>query len=710
MLSIFLLIRYSSSSSSKLLTPSSSISNPINILQQTSQIHTFPNHKIAKASTFFTHNSSNIDSTDEDNSLTQKGINKLSPIVQLKIQSFLPTYNNLDEYQEKNGIFNFNIKQFLQCSRTDLTPQIVQKDLLNCPSDIIALMFFLWCAKQPHYFHDRPTFNYMVNVVSRLSNRFETVKGIIDELRHFGCVIKPQTLLLLLRIYWCGGMFIRCFEVYELIIDRGYTPNTFARNVVIDVLFKLELVEVALNVFKETEAPNFLSFSIVITNLCKLNALVSIKDVHTRMMRKGYYLNGETYLMILSCFGKAGRIREAFQLLGLMISLGFRICVRHWSILIDMFCKCGRLDVAYLLLRKMVESGYSPNVETYTPLIKGFLESNKSSKAFELLYIMESKGCYVDLVLCNVLIHSLSKMGRCNDALDVFYSLQERGLSPDAYTFCSMIDVVCSLRQYALLPVILDGFTVQPDLVVCNSLINYFCKAGHPVGAIEFYEDMIDRGYAPDKYSFTTLIGALCKAGRTDDAVNVYKGIVRSHCGLDARFHTVIVSGLIKSGKFNRAITLFREAVTHKFPLDIVSYTIVIDTLFKCGQTEEAYNLFSQMKEAGIAPGLEIYNLILSHFCKYKNVKMVKEIIQEMVVMGIKVDCTTICSMKNLLYKSKDPYSALNMIIELRDSGLLPLEECEKLNKIIHGIDLEDTVDADTSGSDGILDAAVTAC
>ena len=34
-----------------------------------------------------------------------------------------------------------------------LTHQIVHSTLLSCTSDLIALSFFLWCAKQPNYFH-----------------------------------------------------------------------------------------------------------------------------------------------------------------------------------------------------------------------------------------------------------------------------------------------------------------------------------------------------------------------------------------------------------------------------------------------------------------------------------------------------------------------------------------------------------------------------
>ncbi|KAL6966619.1 hypothetical protein U1Q18_032400 [Sarracenia purpurea var. burkii] len=104
--------------------------------------------------------------------------------------------------------------------------------------------------------------------------------------------------------------------------NYGYTANTFARNVIMDVSFKIGRVDAALRMLKETQDPNFLTYNTAICNLCKLNDLMNIKDVLQKMLRKGYYLNARTFSMVVNCFCKLGRLDEALQLLGLMISLG----------------------------------------------------------------------------------------------------------------------------------------------------------------------------------------------------------------------------------------------------------------------------------------------------------------------------------------------------------------------------------------------------
>ncbi|XP_034696859.1 putative pentatricopeptide repeat-containing protein At1g16830 isoform X3 [Vitis riparia] len=102
-----------------------------------------------------------------------------------------------------------------------LTDQLLESTLLNCPSDLIALSFFLWCAKQPNFFHHRRAFDHMVDVVARLTQKSGTIRGVMDELGSIGCVVKAQTFLLLLRICWRGKLYGLVFDVYEEMIAFG---------------------------------------------------------------------------------------------------------------------------------------------------------------------------------------------------------------------------------------------------------------------------------------------------------------------------------------------------------------------------------------------------------------------------------------------------------------------------------------------------------
>ncbi|VFQ95058.1 unnamed protein product [Cuscuta campestris] len=144
---------------------------------------------------------------------------------------------------------------------------------------------------------------------------------------------------------------------------------------------------------------------------------------------------------------------------------------------------------------------------------------------------MKHKGCYPDLVMCNMLIDCLSKMGSYDDAIIIFCSLGERGLTPDSYTLASIMSTLCLCKEFTLLPVLISGLEIIPDLVVCNSFLSFYCKAGYPRGAVEFYNDMMHRGFLPDNYTFAGLLSGLCRVGKITQAVDVLmKNILRKRC------------------------------------------------------------------------------------------------------------------------------------------------------------------------------------
>ncbi|KAL8161115.1 hypothetical protein V2J09_012604 [Rumex salicifolius] len=573
--------------------------------------------------------------------------------------------------------------------RISLNSQLVQSSLTNCQADLVVLSLFLWCARQRNYFHDRHAFVQMINVLIRLIQRFESIDGVVRELEKIGCVTRPQTLLHLIRICWQGGMDKLILDALDTMGRYGFTINTFAFNVVMDIMFKSGQNESALRCLGENTAPNFLSFNIALCNLCKLNDLVNIRVVLQKMLRAGYYPNVDTFVMMLNCWCKFGRLKEAFELLGLMVSLGIHVSVVVWSILIDGVCRLGIPDLADCMLEKMISLGCTPNVMTYTSIVKGYMECKEVTKAFRILRTMESRRCEIDVVLCNVLIHCLSKLKLYDEALDIFYELRKRKLEPDAHTFSSLVSTLCSSGRFSLLPKLLSYFNCPADLVVLNSLLSYFCKAGFAISAVNFFRDMVDREFTLDNYSYAGLITGLSRTGKTDQAVNLYKGMLAEGFEFDAHIHTLIVSELIRAGKYERALSLFREAVLKQYPVDSVSYAVAVRGLVRSGRVQEAFSLYNKMKGIGFNPDAHTANMVLSGFCKQTDLNMVKQLLIDMFDSRVELYSGTCKKLLNVMNNSRDYHSVFSLLLLMVDSGLLPQKAIDALLNGLPGPDVE---------------------
>ncbi|PKA50190.1 Putative pentatricopeptide repeat-containing protein [Apostasia shenzhenica] len=560
------------------------------------------------------------------------------------------------------------------CCQLRLCPEIVDSTISNCPSDAIALSFFLWCARRPHYFHTPGSFDRIIPVVRRLSQRFGLVSGIIRHLEGIGCAIKPQTFLILLRVYWRAQMHRFALEVFDEMRRRSYQPSTFVRNVVLDIQFKTATFDAAMRFFRETLFPNFLTFNIVLRNLCKSGDWIRVRDLLREMVRKGFCLNEGTFTMALDCFCKSKRHQELLQLFAFMVVLGRRPSVIIWTILINSLCQIGRVHTACEHLRKMEESGCSPTLVTYTSLVKGLYEAQMYSEVYSIVDVMHSNDCYPDLVLYNVVMYYLLKHGVYDVAIDLLLGLRERKMQPDSYTLSTLASALLSLGKISLLLDLTAGLNYRVDLVLYNSLISGYCRGGFPYEALELYNKMICRGLVPDSYSYVGLLSSLCMLGRTELAVGIYHTIVSSNPNVDAYVHAVILNGLVKNQEYHKAIKLFRKAVFENYHLDVVAYTIAIHGFIRCGRFEEANALFEQMNHFGPSPTIYTYNVMLCGFCKSRNWNRTKKLVRDMLITGVHMDCISMNAIAFLLIKLGRLDLACLLFKDLWVHGMMPEE------------------------------------
>ncbi|CAD5312929.1 unnamed protein product [Arabidopsis thaliana] len=145
-----------------------------------------------------------------------------------------------------------------------LTHDNVYSCLRESPADLKTLNFFFWCAKQNNYFHDDRAFDHMVGVVEKLTREYYSIDRIIERLKISGCEIKPRVFLLLLEIFWRGHIYDKAIEVYTGMSSFGFVPNTRAMNMMMDVNFKLNVVNGALEIFEGIRFRNFFSFDIAL--------------------------------------------------------------------------------------------------------------------------------------------------------------------------------------------------------------------------------------------------------------------------------------------------------------------------------------------------------------------------------------------------------------------------------------------------------------
>ncbi|KAI4366978.1 hypothetical protein MLD38_022768 [Melastoma candidum] len=230
---------------------------------------------------------------------------------------------------------------------------------------------------------------------------------------------------------------------------------------------------------------------------------------------------------------------------------------------------------------------------------------------------------------------ALSLLRNCDD-LDQLKRIHARilrcCLSRDRALARKMIHVCCShggssgMRYASAVFERLD----DPDTFTWNVMIRGYAKSGNPEKAVSMYNDMLCRGFVPDKFTFPFVANACAALRAVDKGREVHGFAVKAglfsrdlflqntvmdlyfKCGEKECAHTVfetmtvrcmvslttMVAGLVASGDLDSARKLFDEMPAR----NVVSWTAMIDGYVSKGRFQEAFFLFRRMRLEGVRP------------------------------------------------------------------------------------------------------------
>ncbi|XP_057824161.1 putative pentatricopeptide repeat-containing protein At1g16830 isoform X2 [Cryptomeria japonica] len=501
-----------------------------------------------------------------------------------------------------------------------ISPEILSRVIAECPSDIMALNLFIWFGKQKACKPSSHSYDHMVGVMRRIIDKNGNANAIVEELRDIGCVMSVQTAIMLLRIYSHAGMVEEALETIKQMHSFGCMTDILAQNLILDVFFKTNQVNMASSAFGSIRFPNFFTFTTAIDGYCK-----------------------------------AGSMYEAQRVLKVMISK-------------------GQVEAACNLFCSMERSGSIPTVVTYTCLVKGFWKAGMFSRALEVWDAMVLKGYVPDVVSYNILIHCFCKEDRHGDAITLFNEMQKRGLKPDSVTFSSLVSVLCKSGKFFCALELFTKGDFEMDIIACNSLLSGLCKAGHLSKALDLYKNMLANGYALDRYTYSALMTGLLRAGREMDAISLHELIIRNSLDFDPHGHTILFDHLMKIGEVNKAMKLFRRTLESKCSVDVVAFTVIICGLFKAGRPEDARELYNQMCNSGVVPNCYTYNVLLDGFCKARDIEAAKKIFDKMHSAGFGPDTVSFNTLINFLCKSGLVHLASDLFMKMLEFGFVPNE------------------------------------
>lgn len=172
-------------------------------------------------------------------------------------------------------------------------------------------------------------------------------------------------------------------------------------------------------------------------NLCKSKKGDKMWEIFTVLLEKGYCKTARDYHLVVSFLGKAGKVREAYDVLKEVKRKRLEPDVSSYNALMEALCKSNLLRPAKKLWDEMFTSGCSPNLHTYNILITKFTEMGESEEVQQLFDHMFQKEVAPDGATYTSFITMLCHKHKYEQALEVF----RRSLTQDAEVASSVLSM-----------------------------------------------------------------------------------------------------------------------------------------------------------------------------------------------------------------------------------------------------------------------------
>ncbi|GAB2232295.1 hypothetical protein Droror1_Dr00011327 [Drosera rotundifolia] len=313
-------------------------------------------------------------------------------------------------------------------------------------------------------------------------------------------------------------------------------------------------------------------------------------DMVRRMHLVDIRLDEFTYTSILTACVDAGLIRHGKEVHAYILrneatqAPGFSVSVNN--ALVTLYGKFGKVhDAQYIFNEMRVRDMVSWNT-----ILSSYVNSGAVNEAKEFFTQMPTKN----LLTWTVMISALAQNGLAEESLKLLNQMREGGFRPCDYAFASAVIACASLgafdhgRQlhgqliklgyevslsagnalitmYGRCGIMRDAYSIffaMPfvDSVSWNAMIAALGQHGHGDQALEFFEQMLEEEFIPDRITFLTVLSACSHAGLVEQGQCYFDSMYASYGITPGEDHYARMADLLcRAGKFQEAKNLIEK-------------------------------------------------------------------------------------------------------------------------------------------------------
>ncbi|CAA3010603.1 pentatricopeptide repeat-containing MRL1, chloroplastic [Olea europaea subsp. europaea] len=323
-----------------------------------------------------------------------------------------------------------------------------------------------------------------------------------------------------------------------------------------------------------------------------------------------------TFNMLMSVCASSQDSEGAFQVLQHVQEARLKADCKLYTTLISTCAKSGKVDTMFKVFHEMVNAGVEPNVNTYGALIDGCAKAGQVAKAFGAYGILRSKNVKPDRVVFNALITACGQSGAVDRAFDVLAEMgaEAQPIDPDHITIGALMKACASAGQVDRAREVynmIHKYNIKGTAELYTIAVNSCSQNGDWEFACCVYNDMIQKGVAPDEMFISALIDVAGHAGRADAAVEVLQAARTEGMHVGIITYSSLMGAFSKAKDWQKALEFYQEIKSLNLKPTVPMMNALITALCDADKLEKATEVLLEMKSIGLCPNTVTYSVLL---------------------------------------------------------------------------------------------------
>ncbi|KAH7286142.1 hypothetical protein KP509_33G060200 [Ceratopteris richardii] len=498
--------------------------------------------------------------------------------------------------------------------------------------------------------------------------------GYFESMLLEGVIPNPVTYFSVLKACTATMAIDEGRSLHIAIIKEGLEQEYLVSGILVEFYCKVGLLVEAQSVFDALPTRNVVIWTTLMTGYAEHGFFREALNCWSQMRAEGIHVDGTTFVCISKVYGSLGLIEDGFRLHSEMVEEG---CVQNLyvsAVLVDMYASCGCLAEARAVLEEM----HVHSVVAWTSLISSYTDHGLFVDAFACYAEMQSEGLSPNAYTFVSLLKASTGLESISEGQAIHSSIVKFGLEKDLFIGCTLIDLYSAFGFLEDAQASFEALS-SPDALAWNSLIITYMDYMQFEQALNYLRQMQAEGVRPNTMSWNAIV--LGFAEHVEEASKSFEffsqmldqGVLPDGLTFVSLLKACGTLAALGIGKhFHERVVRLNNSDSSESGEMIIA-TSVIDMYCKCGSMRDAQLVFDKMPKRDLLA----WTTLISGYARHGDCDHIFALLEMMRMIEMKLDefiifnVLTACSHAGQVLKGTEFYEDMSRVYDGISSGVI---------------------------------------